>query len=233
MQTKHQRQLLVLVYLIVLGCMERNKIETQAEAALFDGLQIVLDSVWHSEQAPIRKRDSLMRLYGVDSEEAQVAQAEYKRNHVENERIVLAIFDRQGWPEKTTINEQGHLTLANVLQHASMEVREKYLPMMRQATAKGDLEPRLLARAEDRLATDRGELQRYGGKIKYYPESGTFDVWPIFEPEQVDQRRAAIGLEPMAEFLKNRRMPLPWDVTVQIQRSKRFLEERTAKQNEP
>lgn len=53
-----------------------------------------------------------------------------------------------------------------------------------------ELAPRLLARAEDRLATDRRGLQIYGGQIKYYPKTKSFNVWPIMDPENVDQRRA-------------------------------------------
>ena len=64
--------------------------------------------------------------------------------------------------------------------------------------------------------------QVYGGQIKYYPKTKSFDVWPIADPENVDKRRADIGLEPMAEFLKNRRTPLEWNLEEQIKRTEAF-----------
>ena len=93
---------------------------------------------------------------------------------------------------------------------------------MRKAVKEKQLAPRLLARAEDRLATDNGELQIYGGQIKYYPETKSFNVWPIIDPENVDKRREEIGLVPMAEFLANLRNPLEWNLEEQIRRTEEF-----------
>jgi hypothetical protein len=134
----------------------------------------------------------------------------------------MDILDTEGWPSKDIIGEQGNLTICNVLQHSDNEVRAKYLPMMREAVKMKKLQPWLLARAEDRLATDREELQVYGGQIKYYPETKSFNVWPIVDPENVDKRRAEISLEPIAQFLRNRRTPLEWNLREQIKRTEEF-----------
>ena len=56
------------------------------------------------------------------------------------------------------------------------------MPMMKDVVQRGQLEPRLLARAEDRIATVKGELQKYGGQMKYYPEIKRFNVWPVIDP---------------------------------------------------
>ena len=91
-----------------------------------------------------------------------------------NIKKIRAILDNHGWPKKTVIGEQGNRTICNVLQHANQETREYYLPMMRQAVLDSKLAPRYLVRAEDRIATDKGELQVYGGQMKYYPEIEKF-----------------------------------------------------------
>ena len=192
-------------------------------------LMAMLDTIWITEQEPIRLRDSLGKVHGYESEEFQKQNEIYHKNHDINEKKILEILDTQGWPGKNIIGEQGSLTICNVLQHSGLEVRNKYLPMMRKAVEEKELAPRLLARAEDRLATDRGELQIYGGQIKYYPETKSFNVWPIMDPENVDQRRAEIGLEPMAEFLGDLRNPLEWDLEEQIRRTKEFELERNEK----
>ncbi|BAO77347.1 DUF6624 domain-containing protein [Winogradskyella sp. PG-2] len=117
--------------------------------------------------------------------------------------------------------ERGNWTICNVLQHADQETREHYIPLMKQAVLDKKLEPRYLVRAEDRIATDKGKLQIYGGQMKYYPETKSFNVWPDFNPENIDKRRAEIGLEPIAEFLKNR-FDFDWNLNEQIQRTKAF-----------
>lgn len=185
-------------------------------------LVAMLDSIWWAEQIPIRVRDSLGRVYGYESEEFQRQDEIYHKAHDINEKKILDLLETHGWPDVTMIGEQGNLTLCNVLQHSGIEIRKKYIPTMQKAVEEKGLAPRLLARAEDRLATDRGELQIYGGQIKYYPETKSFNVWPIIDPRNVDKRRAAIGLAPMAEFLASRRHPLKWDLGEQIQRTEEF-----------
>ncbi|WP_237686057.1 DUF6624 domain-containing protein [Flagellimonas profundi] len=205
------------------ACVRKSDSKKQDEAATPQRIDVVavLDTIWEMEQTPIRKRDSAFHKYGGESEEYKKYQADYKKNHKVNEEKIAEIL-KDGWPKLEVIGEQGNLTICNVLQHSSPEIRLKYLPLMRQATKNKQLSPWLLARTEDRIATDRGELQIYGGQIKYYPETNTFDVWPIADPENVDKRRAEIGLEPMAEYLQNRRFPLEWNLENQIKRTAVF-----------
>ena len=194
----------------------------KADSINKDNLVAMLDTIWRTEQQPIRTRDSLGKVHGYESAAFQKQNEIYHRNHDINEKKILDFLDTQGWPDKSVVGEQGHLTICNVLQHSGLEVRMKYIPMMKMAVKDKGLAPRLLARSEDRLATDRGELQIYGGQIKYYPETKGFNVWPILDPENVDKRRAEIGLVPMAEFLANLRNPLKWDLEEQIRRTKEF-----------
>lgn len=189
----------------------------------------VLDTVWQTEQVPIRKRDSLIRLYGVKAGKHHKYQKIYEKNHAINEKKVSAILDAYGWPTKEMIGEQGNLIICNVIQHSKNEVRIKYLPMMRQAVIDKKLAPRFLVRAADRIATERGDLQIYGGQMKYYPETDSFNLWPVYDPVNIDKRRAEIGLGPIAIFLKTR-FNFEWNLEEQIARSEAFLK---VKNSEP
>ena len=121
--------------------------------------------------------------------------------------------------------ERGNWTICNVIQHSDNSVRIHYLPLMRQAVKDKKLEPRFLVRAEDRIATERGDLQIYGGQMKYYPETKSFNLWPVFDPENIDKRRTEIGLDSIAIFLKNR-FDFDWDLEEQIKRTEAFIKER-------
>lgn len=85
-----------------------------------------------------------------------------------------------------------------------------------------------MERAEDRIATEWSVLQIYGGQIKYYPETKSFNVWPVYDPVNIDKRRAEIGLEPIAEFLKNR-FDIEWNLTEQLKRTEEFEKEQQQK----
>mgnify|MGYP006865024451 FL=1 len=212
--------LLALIMSIACDRKSSPKQQVQVKSQTVD-LAATLDTIWQTEQIPIRKRDSAFHAYGDQSNMYKKYQSIYKKNHLINEQKVAKIL-KDEWPSLNEIGEQGNLTICNVLQHSSPETRLKYLPLMRQAVKNKELSPWLLARTEDRIATDRGQLQIYGGQIKYYPETESFDVWPIKDPENVDKRRAEIGLEPMAEYLKNRRFPLEWNLEDQVKRTAEF-----------
>ena len=202
-----------------------NSKETTKIAEKQENLIAILDTIWRAEQGPITLRDSLMKRYGAESELVKEQQAIYEKNHIINERKVKNILDKYGWPTKEMAGAQGNWTICNVIQHSDNTVRIQYLPMMRQAVKEKKLEPRFLVRAEDRIATERGDLQIYGGQMKYYPETKSFNLWPVFEPENIDKRRTEIGLDSIAIFLRNR-FDFEWNLEEQIKRTEEFKSER-------
>ena len=218
------KPVVALILLMILASPVTDDVEAQTAEVSPEELVGMLDEVYLTEQGPLRKRDSLMAIHGVESAEAQVYQEIYEKNHVVNEQRITTLLDSHGWPSKDIIGERGNLTISNVLQHSSNDIRIKYLPLMREAVARGDLHPRFLVRAEDRIATEQGKLQLYGGQMKYYPETKSFNVWPVYDPANIDKRRAAIGLGPIAEHLRNR-FDFEWNLEEQLERTKQFEEQ--------
>lgn len=217
--------------LLVIACANKSNAQNVSTPAdVKEGLIATLDTIWQTEQTPIRLRDSLINIYGAESKEADVYQKIYRKNHAVNIKKVKKILNKYGWPEPTLIGERGNRTICNVLQHADQKTREHYIPLMKQAVLDKKLEARYLVRAEDRIATNKGELQIYGGQMKYYPETKSFNVWPVFDPANIDKRRAEIGLEPIAIFLKNR-FNFEWNLEEQIKRSIEFEKKRKQVKN--
>ena len=206
----------------MMGCSNTSKSKAAStKKGTQENLIAVLDTIWQTEQLPIRLRDSLISTYGVDSELVKAQQLIIDKNHIINESKVKKILEKHGWPTKEMIGERGNWTICNVIQHSDNDVRIQYLPMMRKAVKDKKLEPRFLVRAEDRIATERGDLQIYGGQMKYYPETKSFNLWPVFDPENIDKRRTEIGLDSIAIFLKNR-FDFDWNLEEQIRRTKEF-----------
>jgi len=216
------KYILMIGLLLVMGCTNASKSkEASANKETPENLIAVMDTIWKTEQGPIRLRDSLIDLYGVDSKQVKEQQIIIDKNHRVNESKVKNILEKYGWPTEEMIGERGNWTICNVIQHSDNRVRIQYLPMMRQAVKDKKLEPRFLVRAEDRIATERGDLQIYGGQMKYYPETKSFNVWPIYDPVNIDKRRTEIGLDSIAVFLKNR-FDFEWNLEEQIKRTEEF-----------
>ncbi len=216
------KYLVLFTCLSIMACSTKNNAqESTTPTELNSYLVALLDTIYRMEQEPLELSHELMRAHGAESLEFQEQQKIVYRNHAINEKKIAAILAEYGWPGEAVIGEQGSLTICNVIQHSDNEIRLKYLPMMKKAVKEKKLHPRLLARAEDRIATEQNQLQIYGGQMKYYPATKSFNVWPIYDPENIDKRRAAIGLGPIAEHLKNR-FDFEWNLEEQIKRTAAF-----------
>jgi len=215
---------IVLIGLVSISCGQEKKtsLESQEENSMErKDLIVILDTIQRLDREPLIMRDSMGKIYGPESEEAQFYQRIFWKNHPSNIKKIREILGKENWPDSTLIGPQGNEIICTILQHSDQETREHYIPRMKQAVLDKKLEARWLVRAEDRIATDKGELQTYGGQMKWYPETKTFNVWPIYDPVNIDKRRAEIGLIPIAEHLKNR-FDFEWNLEEQIKRSKEF-----------
>lgn len=88
-----------------------------------------------------------------------------------------------------------------VIQHSNLELQKKYLPKFIVAAQEGKLRPELVAVMQDRVACWSGEPQIYGsqGNIN---DSGVFVPAEITDPENVDERRASMGMCPLQEYIQ-------------------------------
>ncbi|MCB0707107.1 MAG: hypothetical protein KDC34_17445, partial [Saprospiraceae bacterium] len=127
------------------------------------------------------------------------------------ERTIL-ILDEYGWVGPSLVGGQASQSLFLVIQHADLETQQKYLPMMRTAVEKGDANTKSLALLEDRVALREGRKQIYGSQIGRNPDTNEQYVLPLEDPDNVDVRRAKMGLGTMQEYVS--RWNLTWDATV-------------------
>ncbi|MFZ4516527.1 MAG: DUF6624 domain-containing protein, partial [Acidimicrobiia bacterium] len=66
----------------------------------------------------------------------------------------------------------------------------------------GDAPALHAAALEDRIRMREGRAQRYGTQVVPTADNRSLTPWPIEDPEHVEGRRAALGLEPLAEHLR-------------------------------
>lgn len=123
---------------------------------------------------------------------------------------VMKILDERGWLGKNVVGKQGNQTLFLVIQHADLQYQQKYLPMMREAVEIGNAEPGNLAYLEDRVALREGRPQIYGSQGAKNKKTNKMYISPMIDPDNVDKRRAEVGLGPIAEYAA--KMNIEWDL---------------------
>ncbi len=183
-------------------------------------LMTILDTVYQKDQGCRHKIDEIEQAHGSDSEEMNAQLIKMKELDSLNLIKVEKILKEQGWLGPDIIGLIGNLTLWLVIQHSAPVIVEKYLPMMREAVQKGDARADHLGYLEDRNNKDHSRKQVYGSQFGNDPETGEGYVWPLEDPDNVDKRRAEIGLGTMQEYLSERGKT--WDLEQHKKRIKEF-----------
>jgi hypothetical protein len=115
------------------------------------------------------------------------------------------VIEKHGWPGIMLVGEQGADEAWLLAQHADRApgFQRQVLDLLQAAVEVGDAPPRHLAYLTDRVLVAAGEPQVYGTQYTDDP-AGNLRPHPVTDPDQLDARRAAVGLEPAAEY--DRRM---------------------------
>lgn len=123
---------------------------------------------------------------------------------------VIKILSEKGWVGKDVVGAQANQTLFLVIQHSDLKYQQKYLPMMREAVKKGNANPANLAYLEDRVALREGRRQIYGSQSSKNKMTNKLYISPMIDPDNVDKRRAEVGLGTMAEYAA--KMNIEWNL---------------------
>lgn len=105
---------------------------------------------------------------------------------------IETILSRYGYPSVKLAKESTHIPFF-IISYGSIVLREKYLELFKNAADKGDLAWSSLVFFIDKLQVTKGEQQLYGTQF-YFDQNNKKIVYPIFEPENLNNRRKAIGL---------------------------------------
>lgn len=194
-QTKEWKKIIEIV--------KRNKEESNLK--LNKTLITDLDSIYNDDQNYRLKSEEIEKKYGYNSNELKKIVKEINKKDSINQIKILKIFDKYGWPDPSTIGENGSGTIFLVIQHSSKEMRLKFLPIMRKAVKKGNAQGSDLALLEDRTAIDQGRKQVYGSQLSFDQEKKEifFDINSIQNLKKINKKRHKLGMQPISEYLKH------------------------------
>jgi len=162
----------------------------------------------------------IIEKYGSFSKEEKEHWKLINKTDAENLVKVKKILDERGWLGSNIIGKKGNKTLFLVIQHADIKTQAQYLPMMREAVKMGNANASDLALLEDRVALGQGKRQIYGSQLRSYGETNEYFVSPMIEPEKVNERRQAVGLGTIEDYLSN--WGMTWDVEAHKANTKRI-----------
>jgi hypothetical protein len=162
-----------------------------------------------AELIEMRDEDQRLRWRALeaDGESAAAAWAavsEADRRHTTRMREILAEY---GWPGRTLVGVDGAHAAWLLVQHADHDLafQRECLVRLDAAVDAGEAEAADCAYLEDRVAVAEDRPQRYGTQFRNDGER--FVPAPIVDAANVDQRRAALGLSPLAEYAESINQP--------------------------
>lgn len=158
------------------------------------------------ELLDMRERDQEMRntiieRYGYNSPFSSEDAAWAEITDTTNTARMKEIIAEHGWPSQTAVGEDGAMSAWLLVQHADKDrkFQAHCLELMQQAVTMGEASASLFAYLTDRVRVGNGQPQIYGTQNEVV--DGKVISAEIEDADQVDSRRAAVGLGPIAEYL--------------------------------
>ena len=110
--------------------------------------------------------------------------------------------ETHGWPRQSDIGYEGAHDAWLLVQHADRDpaFQQLVVGLMETAVAAGEASGADFAYLTDRILVARGDPQLYGTQLRT-ASGGAVEPFPIEDPENVDKRRAVVGLPPLSEYL--------------------------------
>lgn len=116
-------------------------------------------------------------------------------------RRLGVIVREHGWPTRSMAGDDGAEAASLILTHSPSDMfQRQMLPLLDSAALEGEASSSHAAMLTDRVRTMDGKPQLYGTQFRIV--SGALVPYPIDEPERLDERRTAVGLMPMVEYVK-------------------------------
>lgn len=161
--------------------------------------------------------DYIQTKYGRESKELQALFKDMDFADSINLIQVESILKKYGWLGYDKIGSPANTTLFMVIQHSDLSIQEKYLPLIKEAVKNGDANAKHLALLEDRIAVFRGKMQNYGSQIFWSKTTNGYFILPLADPDNVDKRRAEVGLQPLSEDVSK------WNIKWNVEEYKKNL----------
>ncbi len=167
----------------------------------------LLAEVWNDDQKPRHQLMELTKAVMVEGctkliDSLILVNDIVERNDAKNIKVVDKIL-KSGLPQG--LSEESYKTIWIVIDHATLEKQEQYLPLVEQMATEGYVGVDEYAILYDRVAMGQNRHQRYGSQLVQFDNAEAMQlyVWPIEDVEKLDSLRSAVGLSSFYNYLKD------------------------------
>lgn len=184
------------------GYSQQNKINLQLKKQL-DSV-MVLDQKYREAMSLISdksKADSIAKLYNLPPDNLSM-RLWFIQMKIDSSNIIFAeaIIKQYGYPGKTLVGEPTNQSIWDIIQHS--DKIDQYLPIIKKAADKKELPYYLYGMMLDRSLMYNGKAQVYGSQGSYQAlKNGKKEmiIWPIQDPEKVNELRKQAGFTQTVE----------------------------------
>ena len=185
----------IFLLLVFAGCASTRSIDT------------LLVEVWNDDQQSRHQLVELTKAVTVDGrteliDSLVLVNEIIERNDTRNIKVIDKIL-KSGLPEG--LAEESYKTIWIVIDHATLEKQEQYLPLVYQMATAGYIGLDGYAILYDRVAMGKNSPQRYGSQLVQFGNADNLQlyVWPIENVEELDSLRNTVGMSSFDNYLKH------------------------------
>ena len=165
----------------------------------------ILAEVWEKDQAirvQMLKLNTAVIVEGRTELIDSLVSVSEEVERIDDENLVIVVdVLQQGLP--AGLSADSYNTIWIVIDHASIEKQEEYLPIVEQMSAEGLIPIDKHAILLDRVAMRQKRPQRYGSQVLQFGQADAVKsyVWPVENPMVLDSLRSSVGMCPIADYV--------------------------------
>lgn len=190
------------------------------EAAIASGVDLELmeefETIRYEDQRYRQEMRDVSEQYGRQSTQMDSLWTLQNLADSLNTLRIIEVIEERGYPGKSVVGPGMASTAFLVIQHADLEIQEKYLKVITDAADAGEVNWSSVALLVDRIHTRNERPQIYGSQVTTDQETGEKFFFEIAEPHKVDSIRATVGLGPLADYAKY--FEFEWDPDKHVKR---------------
>ncbi len=120
-----------------------------------------------------------------------------------HQKQLAELFDQYGYLGIDRVGEEGEKHFWLMVQHSDHvpAFQQKVLDALPAEVADSNAQASHLALLTDRVRINNGQKQLYGTQVQFIPETGWTLPKPLADSATVNERRLAIGMEPIEAYL--------------------------------
>ncbi|MBJ2173417.1 hypothetical protein JBL43_04170 [Aureibaculum sp. A20] len=203
------KRIFFILMIVIFSSSIYGQLEQPTEKKL-DSLKTKLETLFMEDQLFRRLYQDAEKKFGKDSDEMEyfwkVVEEQDKRIEIE----FIKILEKYGWLGSNQVGRLANGALFSIIQHSSIETKEKYAPLMKESVLRKESQPMHYARLMDRMLVNDNKPQIYGSQTTN-DKNGNAIFFEIEKPEFVNKRRKEINLDGIESFAKER--SIEWNIT--------------------